>query len=840
MTIPLPNLDDRRWTDLVDEGRALIPLYAPEWTDHNIHDPGITLIELFAWIAEMDIYWLNRIPERHRRKFLALVGIVPHPPAASHTVLSFSLPGGTQSLSLPATVEFSGRDPFGREVRFRTLDPVTIAPGRLEAVQIRDGKRFHNVTDLMLRKEEFRVWGDVAQPGAELYLGFSRPLPLNEPVSLYFIFSGSRSGESERQRIIEEAMRRRKISLYLKQACRPPLSDALCDGREATPGEEKEAPVKMPPHHGVRTVWEFLTAAGGENVWLPLNPADGEVYDDTRSFTLDGRVRVSVPGRMSKASIGRFEAELFYLRCRFEVGAYDAPPVVRCIAMNGAAAEQAVPAVMKWTIAAGAKEDFLISMVEGRAPLPGEVRGLNLRLDARGEITRLSFAERGGDAPEFTVLEFVPPSDRAAGALDIRKSSLSVEASLIGSGTGRPDQELTLSQSPAEEPSFRLCTLERNASYKLTDRSFIELKSQNVPDDILGKLRSLAGKEVEEERLFSRILKAALCDEQAARFGSLIIEEAGQYGWRGWQLRRDFDASTRSDAHFLLDPATGTVTFGDGEKGRVPPKGALIIAAYRFTRAQDGNLTAGTINRLVDSPHNRAVLKNFEAVKESLAAITNPLAAAGGTAAETVAMAAGRAIELTRTPTRAVTLRDYERLALEAPGTRLARAKAIANFHPGFPCFKAPGVITLVILPDTGTLRPSPGRGLRRAIAKYLNRRRIIGTRLEVTGPTYKEVAVHARVRARAGVNKTNLQRRIADALIEFLHPLRGGPGKTGWPFGRDVYRSEILQIIDEVPGVDHVLSLEFIADGCNPECGNVCLAPTWLVAAGRHEIEVI
>ena len=73
--LPLPNLDDRRWSDLVQEGRGLIPVYAPEWTDHNAHDPGITLIELLAWVAEMDVYRLNRIPDRHKLKFLALVGI---------------------------------------------------------------------------------------------------------------------------------------------------------------------------------------------------------------------------------------------------------------------------------------------------------------------------------------------------------------------------------------------------------------------------------------------------------------------------------------------------------------------------------------------------------------------------------------------------------------------------------------------------------------------------------------------------------------------------------------------------------------------------------------------
>lgn len=75
MPIPLPNLDDRSFADLVEEMRALIPGYAPEWTDHNLSDPGIMLIELFAYLTEALIYRLNRIPEASEKRFLKLLGV---------------------------------------------------------------------------------------------------------------------------------------------------------------------------------------------------------------------------------------------------------------------------------------------------------------------------------------------------------------------------------------------------------------------------------------------------------------------------------------------------------------------------------------------------------------------------------------------------------------------------------------------------------------------------------------------------------------------------------------------------------------------------------------------
>ena len=73
MPLTLPNLDDRSYADLVAEARALIPALAPDWTDHNPADPGITLIELFAWLTEMLIYRLNQVTDEHRLAFLRLI-----------------------------------------------------------------------------------------------------------------------------------------------------------------------------------------------------------------------------------------------------------------------------------------------------------------------------------------------------------------------------------------------------------------------------------------------------------------------------------------------------------------------------------------------------------------------------------------------------------------------------------------------------------------------------------------------------------------------------------------------------------------------------------------------
>lgn len=74
MPLPLPNLDDRRWKDLTQEAIPLIPRYAPQWTDFNAHDPGVTLMEMFAWLGEAMVFQLNQVPDRFIWGFLEFIG----------------------------------------------------------------------------------------------------------------------------------------------------------------------------------------------------------------------------------------------------------------------------------------------------------------------------------------------------------------------------------------------------------------------------------------------------------------------------------------------------------------------------------------------------------------------------------------------------------------------------------------------------------------------------------------------------------------------------------------------------------------------------------------------
>ena len=70
MTLPQPYLDDRRFQDLVDDAKRIVAARCPEWSDHNVSDPGVTLIEAFAFMADELFYRLNRVPDKLYIAFL--------------------------------------------------------------------------------------------------------------------------------------------------------------------------------------------------------------------------------------------------------------------------------------------------------------------------------------------------------------------------------------------------------------------------------------------------------------------------------------------------------------------------------------------------------------------------------------------------------------------------------------------------------------------------------------------------------------------------------------------------------------------------------------------------
>lgn len=136
MTLPAPKLDDRLFQDLVDEAKKRIPHYCKEWTDHNVSDPGITLIELFAWMTEILLYRLNQVPDLHYIKFLEMLGVKLKPPIPAKAPVTFWLSAPQNvGVKIPAGTEVaSTQTETERSIVFTTDTDLQIYPPELGAV----------------------------------------------------------------------------------------------------------------------------------------------------------------------------------------------------------------------------------------------------------------------------------------------------------------------------------------------------------------------------------------------------------------------------------------------------------------------------------------------------------------------------------------------------------------------------------------------------------------------------------------------------------------------------------------------------------------------------------
>ncbi|GAA5503109.1 hypothetical protein Dxin01_02858 [Deinococcus xinjiangensis] len=133
MPLPTVNLDDRRFDDILDEARRLIPQFCPEWTDHNASDPGMAILEVFAWMTDLMLYRVNQIPDKLLIAFLDMIGVQLSPPRAASAPVTFYL-SAPQDVPLKialGTEVATIRTEINEAIIFTTEQAGTILPPRV-------------------------------------------------------------------------------------------------------------------------------------------------------------------------------------------------------------------------------------------------------------------------------------------------------------------------------------------------------------------------------------------------------------------------------------------------------------------------------------------------------------------------------------------------------------------------------------------------------------------------------------------------------------------------------------------------------------------------------------
>ncbi len=327
---------------------------------------------------------------------------------------------------------------------------------------------------------------------------------------------------------------------------------------------------------------------------------------------------------------------------------------------------------------------------------------------------------------------------------------------------------------------------------------------------------------------------------------TIEVQAQGSEEWEAWREVPDFADSGPFDKHFTCDSATGEVRFGpalrqrDGSVqayGAIPPRGARIrFSTYRYGGGVAGNVQAHTLTVPKTSiPYIDRVTNHAEAV--------------GGIDPETIEMAQMRAPQLLRTRSRAVTAEDYEALARLAD-SRVQRARCVQPTSSAAEKDLAGGQVFVLLVPKVnrpeGYIAPEQLRldeDMRQIVGRYLDDARLLTVRLDIREPAYIWVAVEMALVSSHNADPERVRRDVERQLYRFLNPIVGGQEGNGWPFGRDLYPSDVYTCLQSVRGFEFIETLHLFQVRSSGErteiSGRLDVPVHGLIASAEHRVEV-
>ncbi|WP_086930823.1 putative baseplate assembly protein [Agarilytica rhodophyticola] len=293
MPLKAPVLDNRSYQEIRDLVRDRIPRYTPEWTDFNDADPGMTLVQLFAWLTEQTLYQMNRLPDRNYIKFLKLLNMELRPPQPAQADLTFAVQKGAKLRPVlkGSQVAAQSQD-SGELVVFETDEGMDLIPYPLTHVQVYDGSSFADVTETnSIRQQNYRPFGWAPQLNSALYLGFEPP----------------EQNPAAGERAFPQQIR---LRVFL------PASSQAGEAQSCSQQHQR-------PPAPVRLVWEYRHPEP-PNGWRPMTV----FKDETAAMTREGYIVLEGPAQLARTYEGKVtDVDRLWLRCRLDRDTYPAGTV---------------------------------------------------------------------------------------------------------------------------------------------------------------------------------------------------------------------------------------------------------------------------------------------------------------------------------------------------------------------------------------------------------------------------------------------------------------------------------------------------------------------------------
>src|ERR1044071_3313956 len=686
MPLQLPVLDNRNFEQILLEAKRRIPVYTPEWTNFEIDsDPGITIVQLFAFLTENLLYRADRIPERNRLKFLQLLGIPLQQAAPAQGIVRVrNERGPVEPLPLAAGVVVSAG-----QVNFLTLDPLNVLPvdsvafskRRISADDPRHdefSQKYQAIKEAKLAALELEAdeGGDesvtVAEGGrteaetleGSVQLDFYETSQMREPTpgepnpvldlssnettdhAVYLALLAPKNVSTDAAR---EALANQTLSIGIV----PALLDANVPPLVPVQLGAKRLPLptlvyEIPDPKSAGTRYERLRVV-----------QEPDVLSDV------GVVQLALPGK-EKLVTWEFEEPL-----QEGTGAY--PPRIedeevrkRLVTWLRVRLPPSQPASQTSTTQAGDA-----GQSAGTSAGPSSASGTGSTTGSQTQTDQPASSSQGNQGAAVSArLTWV-----GVNATRVRQA-IPVINELLGTANGEPDQSVVLANTPVIEDSVLLEVQDIDGVYRL------------------------------------------------------------------WLQTDDLLAAGDTDEVFTVDYESGQVRFGDGHRGERPPSGSRIRASYQYGGGTQGNVAIG------------AVKNTSQTRPQGGFKIDNPIATWGGDTGETVTEGERNIPLYLRHRDRLVTAQDFKDITRRTPGVDVGRVEVLPLYNPDRQLENLAGVVTLLVVPATDTVRPlwpSPNRLFLQTVCDYLDERRLVTTEIYVRGPDYVSVALSVGLEIRAG-----------------------------------------------------------------------------------------
>ena len=769
MSIESPQLDDLRYDRVEEELRLRIPVHTDEWTDHNDSDPGITLIQLFAYLTEMTGYRLNQVPEKNYIELLKLLGVRLQPARAATTRVAFLLadPKTQTAFTLLRGGRVSARAGSPKPT-FETDADFDVVPAEPR---------------VLLTTQSDTLW-DVGRLGT----GDPPPADTDHNQFLNVVWDGKKPKLKDMPLgplpLFPDAAQKH---LWIGLSLNPGLSGGFLGARVALTLQFDD---DEQPDLDAAKLCEPLRRTGetpSPVTWLQYFDTDqlamrrvpGRIDDSTGHLTRSGQIYFTVP-----MTLGPIPETLF----RDIRDAVTPPGDQGCFKLGDRFSAQVSGFTSATdTISLSNLQTALVDTVdEIRNEIDTAAPAVAHPLDPKLRDEKKILGWLRLDLPDPLPAGWASPRLRIAifNASPMTHAS-TVTNELLGTTNGRPGQH-----------------------FRLANGNVLELETLAIQEKVDGALVT-------------------------------------------WRQTDSFDGMGPFERVFTLDPEAGLIRFGNGIEGRIPPLvpggGRVVALRYRHGGGRSGEVDVGTVTAQ-ETPY------------AGLAAAVNYVAARGGRDAETLAQAKIRARKELSSRNRAVTAGDFDFIARQTPGVRVARVAVVPLRRPLDPGSAVPpvpairctgpipnrpagldgttvahGAVSLVVVPDLPNPddpEPVPTPSFLATVCRHVDKHRLVTTEIHVVPPQYLRLCnIRITVRAAAGYTRTRLQALVAQQLAGYLHVIKGGPDGTGFPFGAQLHVSDLIARVLRTEGVDRVetFTADFTRTKTNTAMrqGTLVLCPT-------------